>query len=293
MAKANTQVTLTPNTIHCVKTGIALVTLVGDGKTVGIDTLNALLTSGKFEAGNHPGHIKLSKAEMSIVEDRCGAKLPRHRWAAYNRTTNEWTQYAGWTIGQHNEAVLESFGFNADPSTLSKGQAYRRQYGVFDKPEPKAAKQSKADVAASIVYGSEGTVPEIVSVLAEPVTVVPPGMNAMDVIQAGLAPTKGELTAGKGSYVKYKKRAMAMGATSKQATELWNAGRKGAQPTAPVSTAKPTASEAPKPTAPKAPIVAASGSTIRVTPEALRDTLAALQGATIGGFDGEAFTVTY
>lgn len=288
MAKANTQIVLTPNTLHCVKTGIALVTLVGDGKTVGIDTLNALLTSGKFEAGNHPGHIKLSKAEMSAVEAKHGEKLPRHRWAAYNRTTNEWTQYAGWTIGQHNEAVLAAFGFNADPSTLSKGQVFRRQYGVFAKPEPKVAKQGKADVAASIVYGSGGTVSEAVAEReAEYSYWIETSME--------LQPTEGELTAGKGSYVKYKKRAMAMGASSKQATELWNAGRRGVQPTAPVSIAKPTAPEAPKPTAPtvKAPIVAASGSTIRVTPEALRAVLAALQGATIGGFDGEAFTVNY
>jgi hypothetical protein len=264
---------LTPNTIHCVKTGIALASLAGSPED-GLGILNSLLSSGRVEAGTNPGHVRLSKAERARIT-AMGHSLKQYRWASYNRSEGEWKQYAGWHIGQHNIAVLTAHGYSADPSTLSKGKTCDRKYGVYAAPKPKAPKANTV-----LDYSSLGTEPEIVSVMAEPVTVVPHNLDVRDFL-----PTEGELTAGKSSYVIYKKRAMAMGASSKQATAAWNAGRK----------AMGTQSKAPAKVAPevKAPIVGQSSSTIRVTPEALQATLAALQGATIGGFDGTAFTVTY
>lgn len=141
-----------------------------------------------------------------------------------------------------------------------------------------------------------------------------------------LLPTEAELTGTQGCYPRYIGRVCKLGMNRSEATKAWNDGKtalmdrkQAAMDNNPaviadrvmLKQALENLVEAPIVAPPRltqtesailgkqlaqaerAPIVAASESTIRVTPEALRDTLAALQGATIGGFDGKAFTVTY
>ena len=128
--------TLNQKTIHCAKTGISLVN-ISDSK--GINTLNALLKEGRLKAGNNAGNIFLSEDERAKLKAAKQWNGTNYRWC-YRDKTGAWHQFEGWTIGQHNIAVLKDAGFEADKSTLSKGQVFRRQYvpiGTTGKPAPK------------------------------------------------------------------------------------------------------------------------------------------------------------
>jgi hypothetical protein len=276
-----TQVTLDPKSLHCVKTGIMLTSPEG----LDIGTLNQLIAMGNFVAGTHPGHIKLSPTEIVAME-RTHGKLPRYRWAASKGGV--WTQYQGWHIGQHNLKVLQSAGFNADPKTLSAGTKCNRQYGVFDAPKPGAPKAAKAPSAHTIAYGDQATK-------------APPVTQSTEARECP-APTPEEMC-GVGSYGRYAGNRKAQGFTATEWNAAWKAAKtslqskpqtihtKRTQP-APVKAAPiaPARIVMPKPVMPKAKPTA---STIKVSADSLQATLAALEGATIGGFDGTHFHVTY
>lgn len=128
--------TLKTQTIHCAKTGISLVN-ISDSK--GIDTLNALLKEGRLKAGCHNGNIFLSEDERAKLLAAKQWNGSNYRWA-WRSKTGDWVQYEGWTIGQHNNAVLKDAGIESDSSTRSKGQVHNRQYvpiGTTGKPAPK------------------------------------------------------------------------------------------------------------------------------------------------------------
>ena len=128
--------TLKLQTIHCAKTGISLVNC-SDSK--GIDTLNALLKEGRLKAGNNAGNIFLSEDERAKLKAAKQWNGTNFRWC-YRDKSGAWHQFEGWTIGQHNIQVLKDLGFEADKTTLSKGQVFRRQYvpiGTVEKKSPK------------------------------------------------------------------------------------------------------------------------------------------------------------
>ncbi len=132
------------NTIVCTKTGISLV-ICSDSK--GIDTLNALLKAGKLTAGVNPGNIFLSEDERAKLKAAKQWNGSNYRWAA--RKASGWVQYDGWTIGQHNIAILKDAGFEADKATRSKGQVRNRQYVPSGTTAFKSPKETDAIVAPS------------------------------------------------------------------------------------------------------------------------------------------------
>lgn len=289
-------VTLSPYTVHCVKTGTALASIVGDGSEAVI-RINGLLANGTIEAGNHPGHVKMSPATIEAVKTRNGVKLASYRWLT--KPNGVWIQHEGWHIGEHNIAVLRAAGINPDPTTLSAGQKNRRTYGhQFQERIPKAPKA--ATVAAAPMGLDEllsaapiVSAPVVTAVPTPPIAYTGPS-NALE-----LAPSHAELTYdGRGGYAKYKSRAVRGGWTAQQATQAWNEGR--APVRGPKVQATPiVAVPVPLPVVAlpvavpvAAPKVSAVGGTIQVSPQALKATLAALEGATIGHFDGVTFTVS-
>ena len=278
-----TQITLDPKSIHCVKTGIMLTR--PDTGLGSVDPLNRMLLMGNFVAGTHPGHIKLSPTEIAKVEAIHG-KLPRYRWAASKGGV--WTQYQGWHIGQHNLKVLQSAGFNADPKTLSAGTKCNRQYGVFDAPKPGAPKAVKAPKAHTIAYG-ERTIEEN------------PAAQYTESRECPL-PTPEEMC-GVGSYGRYAGNRKAQGFTATEWNAAWKAAKTAVQSTPKTIHTKRTEPAPVKeaPTAPARivmpklvmPTAKPTASTIKVSADSLQATLAALEVATIGGFDGTHFHVTY
>ena len=303
MSKLKT-VDLTPCTVHCVKTGIPLASIVGDGSEAVI-RINGLLANGTIQAGNHSGHVRLTAPSITTINEKrfvCygkGSKLPMYLWLT--KPNGVWTQHEGWHIGEHNIAVLRAAGINPDPTTLTKGQVNRRTYGhQFEERVPKAPKPVAAPAApmgldallsaAPIVAAP--AVPVLAAVPTAPIAYTGPS-NALD-----LAPSHAELTYdGRGGYAKYKSRAVRGGWTALQATQAWNHGRasiKGVKVQAPPIAAPIAAPIAVLPIAVPvaAPKVSTVGGTIQVSPQALKATLAALEGATIGHFDGVNFTVS-
>lgn len=296
MSKLKT-VNLTPCTVHCVKTGTALASIVGNGSDAVI-RINGLLSDKTIEAGNHPGHVKLTLETIRNAQERTGVKLASYRWLT--KPNGVWTQHEGWHIGEHNIAVLRAAGINPDPTTLSAGQKKRRTYGhQFQERVPKAPKAA-AVVTAPIGLDELLSAPPIVAAPVVPVLVAVPTApiaytgpsNALE-----LAPSHAELTyTGMAGYAKYLSRACSGGWNKKQATKAWNDGRtatKGAKVQAPPIVAVPVAAPIVPVAVPVvAPKVSTVGSTIQVSPQALKATLAALEGATIGHFDGVNFTVS-
>lgn len=292
-------VTLTPGTVHCVKTGTALASIVGDGSDAVI-RINGLLANGTIVAGNHPGHVKMSLTTIEAV--RCsdnGVKLASYRWIT--QRGGVWIRHEGWHIGEHNIAVLRAAGINPDPTTLTKGQVKRRTYGhQFSERIPKVAKPV-AVIAAPVGLDEllnaapivpTPAVPVLAAVPTAPIAYTGPS-NALE-----LAPSHAELTYdGRGGYAKYKSRAVRGGWTAMQATQAWNEGRtaiKGikVQATPIVAVPVPLPIVAVPVAVPvAAPKVSTVGNTIQVTLEALHATMLAIEGATVTASNGSTFTV--
>ena len=147
-------ITLTPNMLHCVRTGLPLGRVPGQ-----LTVVNQALTSGKYTAGMHVGHIRASDTTIEALKTK-GVSLKRYYWGKKdaNNTARR--------IAAHNEATLNQHGFTADPATKTKGQLLNRQYGVYAAPEPKVASTISQDVVEFLAYGgSIGTpiVPDVVS----------------------------------------------------------------------------------------------------------------------------------
>ena len=313
MSKLKT-VNLTPGTVHCVKTGTPLASIVGDGSEAVI-RINGLLANGTIQAGNHSGHVRLTSLSITTINEKQGSKLPMYRWLT--KPDGVWTQHEGWHIGEHNIAVLRAAGINPDPTTLTKGQVSRRTYGhQFSERIPKVAKPV-AVIAAPMGLDEllnaapivpTPAVPVLAAVPTAPIAYTGPS-NTLD-----LAPSHAELTYdGRGGYAKYKSRAVRGGWTPIQATQAWNEGRtaiKGikVQATPIVAPPVPTpiyddrsarhmdrVSQASEEIARRAPVVAPKvptvGSTIQVTLEALHATLLGIEGATVTASNGTTFTV--
>tara|TARA_R100000805_G_C3621547_1_gene125926 strand:- start:2864 stop:3169 length:306 start_codon:yes stop_codon:yes gene_type:complete len=97
---------------------------------------------------------------------------------------------------------------------------------------------------------------------------------------------------GKGAYPKWLSEAKSMGFDRSEANIAWKAAKQGISKAPPV--AKPEAPPVSEVTiAKRNPKLASTPNTIQCTPDALQATLAALDGATIGGFENGLFTVTY
>lgn len=126
------KLTLIPNAIHCVKTGLAIVSFADPNA---LAQLNQAIKDGKVECGTAVGRILI--AEGSRPE---GSK--NFRWKQYSRSKSQWLVFTGGKIGEHNESVLKDNGFTADPATRSKGTVGNRQYGVFAEAKKPAQEQS-------------------------------------------------------------------------------------------------------------------------------------------------------
>ena len=123
---------LIPNAIHCVKTGLAIVSFADPNA---LAQLNQAIKDGKVECGTAIGRILI--AEGIRPE---GSK--NFRWKQYSRSKSQWLVFTGGKIGDHNESVLKDNGFTADPATRSKGTVGNRQYGVFAEAKKPAQEQS-------------------------------------------------------------------------------------------------------------------------------------------------------
>ena len=277
-------ITLTPNAIHCVKTGLMVAKLPEQ-----LDLLNDCLSSGKLEAGMHVGHIRISQslrdAQNAKLIASGGNKLKAYFWgtAGSNTTARR--------IAVHNEAMLQQHGWTADPSTKTKGQLRNRQYGVYAEPQPTVVEAlvppvfcdfleepKKATLSVSKgVLPVEPTVPAIV----------------MPKPPANVVPETTELSV-RGGFGKFRSRASKAGMDMPAIQSAWATARdayKASQPE--VVESKPVAKPEPKPQPTVVQPSANAGNTIRVNADALAATLAALTDARIVSNEGTVFTVQY
>ena len=280
-ANTNTQgksVNLTASVIHCVKTGLPIATMPS-----GLAKLNARLSSGQCVAGVAIGHVKYSPEVITAFKAKLGS-VPNYRWAARSRS-GEWKQYDGYRIGEHNAQVLAAFGINADPATLSKGKTEGRQYGTqYEAPKPKAQKAAPVSVAME----------DVMALLGDDVVICEESAEDF-VLERGHTqcplPTQSQMQR-KSAYPKWLGEAASMGFNRDEAQVAWQAAKRAISGATPV--AKPKARSVSEVTiAKRNPRLASTPNTIQCTPDALQATLAALEGATIGGFANGVFTVTY
>jgi hypothetical protein len=232
------------------------------------------------------GHVKYSPEVIAAFKSKLG-NVPNYRWAARSRS-GEWKQYDGYRIGEHNAQVLASFSLNADPSTLSKGKTSRRRYGtMYEAPKPKAQKAAPVSVAMD----------DVMALLGDDVVIS--DKSSDELLQAELEhtqcplPTQSQMQ-GKGAYPKWLSTAKSMGFDRSDANIAWKAAKQAISEAPPV--AKPKARPVSEVTiANRNPNLgkASTPNTIQCTPDALKATLSALEGATIGGFENGLFTVTY
>ena len=260
---------LTPNALYCVKTGLMVAMLPQH-----LDMLNAALSSGKLEAGMHVGHIRynqsLRDAKNAQLVASGGSKLKAYYWGKRDSNTT------ARRIAAHNEATLQQHGFTADPSTKSKGQLSKRQYGVYAEPQPKVVEN--ADVMGLMqgmtAVPAEPTVPAIV----------------MPKAPANVVPETTELST-RGGFGKFRSRASKAGMDMPAIQSAWAAARDTHKqaPQPKVVKATPVVKAQPKAVQPSA----GQPSTIRVNANALAATLAALTDAKIVSNEGAVFTVQY
>tara|TARA_Y100000034_G_scaffold87655_1_gene105114 strand:+ start:712 stop:1638 length:927 start_codon:yes stop_codon:yes gene_type:complete len=298
--------TLNEQTIHCAKTGISLVNI---SDSEGIITLNALLTAGKLMAGCHNGNIFLSEDERAKLLAAKQWNGSHYRWA-WRSKTGDWVQYEGWTIGQHNDAVLKDAGIESDKATRSKGQVRNRQYvpiGTTGKPAPKEPITTAA-LSGPLFGGSNSPKETVQASPKETVNSTPKGKAHQDIWP------KPDIEFGKqGGFQIYVSRMVAeFKLTKGQGKALWAEGRRVCaqrakgnleamlqDPSALLRSKKMSMSresrtliywDQPKAetvAAPKEPKAQGSeGTTVMVKPEALAAFLSGMEGAVIVGFAG-------
>lgn len=277
-------ITLTPNMLHCVRTGLPLGRIPEQ-----LDTVNQALTSGKYTAGMHVGHIRASDTTIEALKAK-GVSLKRYWWATDTAKR----------IAAHNEATLNQHGFTADPSTKTKGQLPNRQYGVYAAPQPKVVQPNEViDLLSGMAI-----VPDVDKSTLQPEPVKPPAIVMpkapawMDKPSTTVLPTTTELTTkGSSGWATYRSRAMRAGMEKSTISAAWKGARsKMAQPKAvePCDTGCDTCDEPVVKAQPKAVQPSTNaGNTIRVDANALAATLATLNGAKIVSNEGTEFTVQY
>ncbi len=271
-------ITLTPNAIHCVKTGLMVAKLPEQ-----LDLLNDALSSGKLEGGMHVGHIRLSQslrdAQNAKLIANGGNKLKAYFWGKSGSNTT------ARRIAAHNEATLQQHGFTADPSTKTKGQLSKRQYGVYAAPQPKVVEALVPPVFCDFLEEPE-TATLSVSKGVLPVEPTVPAI-VMPKPPANVVPETTELSV-RGGFGKFRSRASKAGMDMPTIQSAWATARdayKASQPE--VVESKPE----PQPTVVQPN--ANAGNTIRVNADALAATLSALTDARIVSNEGTVFTVQY
>ena len=192
---------LIPNAIHCVKTGLAIVSFADPNA---LAQLNQAIKDGKVDCGTAVGRILI--AEGIRPE---GSK--NFRWKQYSRTQSKWLVFTGGKIGEHNESVLKDNGFTADPATRSKGTVGNRQYGVFAEAKKPAQEQS----SGTFLGGNEVT--------------VTPDLTKLDKALRSLGercplPNAIEMQ-GVGSYGRWKTHCKSLGFSQEEANHAWKAAK--------------------------------------------------------------------
>ena len=268
-------ITLTPNMLHCVRTGLPLGRLPEQ-----LDTVNQALTSGKYTAGMHTGHIRASDATIEALKAK-GISLKRYWWATDTAKR----------IAAHNEAMLQQHGFTADPSTKTKGQLPNRQYGVYAAPQPKVVE----NVDVMEFLSGMTVVPDVdLSTLErEPVEPTVPAI-VMPKPPANVVPETTELSV-RGGFGKFRSRASKAGMDMPAIQSAWATARDAYKQNTQPKVVEPcdTGCEVCDEPEVKAQPKVGQPSTIRVDANALAATLAALTDAKIVSNEGAVFTVEY
>ena len=303
----STPLKLVPNTLHCVKAGLAIITLTEGGLSDGAKLLNKVLAEGKVIAGVNPGRLLLCEELRSNASKK-------YKWGGYRKGTGEWWSGTGQTIGKHNEAVLNTFGIKADPTTLSFGQKSRRQYGTHFEEVKKH--QAPSEPSAPVFGNAQ---PEVV--------LNPPSAEEAKLLHNALVsvgdcplPSPTEMK-GKGCYPRWVRKCKALGFNRESAKAAWDTAKqqrieeapKGLktlayhQSNAEVEGRREEAERLEKVKAelsepavhspiakrkPSAPVASSEGTVLHVKPEALNALLATIGKASID-FDADAgvFTV--
>jgi hypothetical protein len=267
-------ITLTLNALHCVNTGLVVAMLPEQ-----LDGLNKALASGRYEAGMHTGHIRLCQSVRESTNvtlmAKGHAKLKRFYWGKPQSDT------PARRIAAHNEATLNQHGFTADPSTKTKGQLSKRQYGVYAAPEPKVNPEVIDFLSGMTI------VPDVDLSTLEREPVKPPAIVMPKAPKATL-PSLEETTGGVSGWATYRSRAMRAGMDKGSISAAWKAAKDSvAQPK--VVKAAPVVKAQPKVVQPSVN----AGNTIRVNADALAATLSALTDARIVSNEGAVFIVQY
>lgn len=265
-------ITLTPNMLHCVRTGLPLGRVPEQ-----LDTVNQALTSGKYTAGMHVGHIRASDTTIEALKAK-GVSLKRYYWGknGANNTARR--------IATHNEATLNQHGFTADPDTRTKGQLPNRQYGVYAAPQPKVVQPNEViDLLSGMPI-----VPDVDKSTLQPEPVKPPAIVMPEPPKATLPVPEEYAMKGSSGWATYRSRAMRAGMDKESISKAWKAGKDSiAQPK--VAEAAPVVKAQPKAVQPSTN----AGNTIRVNADALAATLQTLVDARIVSNEGTVFTVQY
>tara|TARA_R100001230_G_C5685948_1_gene195147 strand:- start:1607 stop:2422 length:816 start_codon:yes stop_codon:yes gene_type:complete len=240
-----------PNTIHCVKTGTALVCFANPDA---LAKLNAGIKNGLIECGTAVGRILIAKGHR-----KPGSK--NFRWKQYSRTKGQWMVFTGGKIGDHNEAVLVENGLTADPATRSKGTVDNRQYGVYN--EPKVVKQPST--MTTFLGGNEVTE-------SKPIAKAPAKADTQ------CPQPSAEQMQGNGAYGRWKSYCKSLGFSQEEANIAWKAAKNAilaeqAKPTVEATPPKPAIVMPPPPKA-QPTANAKQGTVLQVHPAALQSVLA-------------------
>ena len=270
----STTLKLVPNTLHCVKSGLAIITITEGAIADGAKLLNKVLAEGKVIAGVNPGRLLLCEELRSNASKK-------YWWG----TSKAGKVKTGSLIGQHNEAVLKTFGLKADPTTLSKGQVGRRQYGTHFEEAMRPTQATAPSEPSTPVFGNAQ--PKVV--LAQPTTQESEIPNTLVSVGDCPLPSPTERK-GKGCYPRWIKKCKALGFSPKSAKAAWDEGKQSpivepaVQPKvvhSPIAKRKPSA-----------PAASSEGTVLHVKPESLQAVLSAIGEAKVD-FDADAgvFTV--
>ena len=303
----STPLKLVPNTLHCVKSGLAIITLTEGGLSDGAKLLNKVLAEGKVIAGVNPGRLLLCEELRSNASKK-------YWWG----TSKAGKVKTGSLIGQHNEAVLKTFGLKADPTTLSKGQVGRRQYGTHFEEAMRPTQATAPTEPSAPVFGN-----------AQPEVVLnPPSAEEAKLLHNALVslgdrcplPSPTEMQ-GKGSYPRWVGKCKALGFNRESAKAAWDTAKQQRIEEAPkglktlayhqsnaevdgrleeaerlekvkAELSEPAVHSPIAKRKPSAPVASSEGTVLHVKPEALNALLATIGKASID-FDADAgvFTV--
>jgi hypothetical protein len=247
MTANTTALKVLPNTIHCVKTGIAIVSFADSNA---LAQLNAAIKDGMIECGTAVGRILIADGKRPE-----GSK--NYRWKQRSRQ-GQWRVFTGGKIGEHNEAVLVENGFTADPATRSKGTVGNRQYGVYN--EPKVVKQP----STMTTFLGGNVVTE-----SQPIAKAPAKADTQ-------CPQPSPLEMqGTGSYGKWVSKCKGLGFNRQEANIAWKAAKAALQsePTVKATPSKPAIVMPPPPKA-QPTANAKQGTVLHVPAAALQNVLA-------------------